>query len=365
MKTRSPKLPLASALALALAVSGTARAQEESEAEPPERTRVAVLIVTTGDLDPAMADGLTEVLIGAVAARGNMTIVGKEEFQAQLGQGDEGTLDCIGSMACMGRVGVQLDVAEVIAGSLARRDERWVFNLNRVDVRAGEIRGRVFREIEGDLGAVADALGAAIPELYVPPPEPEPPAAEPAGPPQGTLRLTTAVAGAEVFLDDELVGHTREEGLELLSDAGSVELRIEASGYHRWTRTARIRPDQTLRLVVDLEEAWNETLNPWAWIGGGLAVAALAVAIPIGVSSQERFEVTDEQRASGVVTMMDEWAYYQSRAEEALAANVLYGVAGVLALSAAATLFFPLRDRVEGVAVAPTPGGLVARGTFR
>jgi len=358
---------LALGLGLALCLAAPAAAQEpdaDPEPEPPRR-RMAALVLTTGDLDPTMAGGLSEVLIGALAARGGVTIVGLEEFQAQLGQGDDGTLECISSMACLGRVGVQLDVVEVVAGTLAQRESRWVFNLNRVDIRAGEIVGRVFREVEGDLGAVADALHAAIPELYAPPPEPEPPV--PPAPPEpspGVLIVRTPVAGAEVTIDGALVGLTASGGLTHELPAGEYALEVGASGYHRWSRTVAVRSGADTRLEVQLEEAYVESVHPWVIVGASIAGLALGVGIGLGVASQEDPSFDRDQRMTGEVRRADVVAYYDARRAEALAANVLYGLAGAAAASAALFLFFPERARVEGVAVLPTPGGLTVQGIF-
>ncbi|HHH28169.1 MAG TPA: PEGA domain-containing protein, partial [Polyangiaceae bacterium] len=225
---------------------------EGDEETPPARTRIAVLLLTTGDLDATVADALSEVLIGGLAARGGLTIVGREEFQAQLGQGDEGTLECISSMACLGRVGVQLDVAEVIAGTLAHRDGRWVFNLNRVDVRAGEIVGRVFQELTAArdaLGDVADALDAAIAGLYTPPEpnvvedEPAPDSgASPAGEPvdRGTLIVTASATSATITLLRGGVVQSYNTAVETSLPAGEVALTVSAPGYQTWRRTVRI-----------------------------------------------------------------------------------------------------------------------------
>lgn len=354
-------------LGLALWITAPAAAQEAEPADaPPEpRRRVAALILTTGDLDPTMAGGLSEVLIGALAARGGVTIVGLEEFQAQLGQGDAGTLECISSMACLGRVGVQLDVVEVVAGTLAQRDARWVFNLNRVDIREGEIVGRVFGEVEGDLGAVADALHGAIPELYAPPPEPEPPV--PPAPPEpspGVLVVQTPVAGAEVTVDDALVGLTASGGLTHELPPGEHALELAASGYHRWSRTVAIRAGAETRLDVRLEEAWVQNVHPWVIVGASIAGLALGVGIGLGVASQEGLELDADQMATGEITRAEVVAFYDARRAEAIAANVLFGLAGAAAASAVLFLFFPERARVEGVAVLPTPGGLTLRGAF-
>jgi len=360
----------------AAADPASASGPAESDAQEPdpvagsadvsERTRVAVLILATGELDPAMAEGLSEVLIGALAARGGLTIVGQEEFQAQLGQGDERTLACVSSMACLGRVGVQLDVVEVIAGTLAQREERWVFNLNRVDVREGEIVGRVFRETAGDLGAVADALSAAIPELYAPPEPPTPvvPPA-PAAPPFGTLVLSTPVSGADVVIDDALVGHTANGGLRHELQPGEARVRVSAPGYHIWLRTVRVQAGGEVHIAVALDDAIEESAHPWVFVGGALTAVSLGIGIGLGVLSQETLLISDTQRMNGEVLRADLVAFYETRRNEAIAADVFFAIAGAAAISTGVALFFPERRRASGaVAIVPTPGGVLVRGSF-
>ena len=114
----------------------TARERAERlQAPPPDPAkRVAVLLLAARGVDPETADALTEVAIGALAARGGATILGKEEFQAQLGQGEARSMECVTSTACLGRVGVELGVDEVIAGTINKRGAAWVFNIDRKSV---------------------------------------------------------------------------------------------------------------------------------------------------------------------------------------------------------------------------------------
>jgi hypothetical protein len=319
-----------------------------------DRPRVAVLLLATGDLDPTTADGLTELLIGALAARGGVRILGREEFQAQLGQGDAGTLDCISSMACMGRVGVQLDVVEVIAGTLAQRSGTWTFNLNRVDVRRGELAGRVFRDVEGDLGAVADALQAAIPQLYE--------RLEPLG-----AIVIESPTSAEILLDGELIGSADGSPFHLTDvSPGPHEVRVQLAGYIPWSRVVRVASGAELHLEARLVENVSESIHPLVWIGGGVAAAALAAAIVLGVSSQSTWEVTLQQRLSGDVTRAELAAYYDTRQTEAIAADILFGVAGAAAIASMVAIFFPERRRVSGgqVSLLPAPGGATLLGRF-
>lgn len=326
-------------------------ARESDEA----RERVAVLLLPTGELDPAVADGLAEVLIGAVAARGGVRIIGNEELQAQLGQGDASTLECIGSMACLGRVGVQLAVQEVVAGTLARQGERWVFNVNRVDVRRGEIVGRVFREVDGDLAEVADALSAAVPELYATPVR------------TATLVIACEASGAEASLDGVLLGtidgELREEGIA----AGQHELRVSAPGHRAWRREVRFTEGAEVHVDARLVPSITESISPLAWIAGGVAVAAFVPALALGVSSQSQLELTSDQRSSMEVTRAELLDYYRAREHEAIAADVLFAIAGVAAIVSTVSFLVPERHVAdeETLSLHPSLGGVVLSGRFR
>ena len=322
---------------------GTPAPEEPSEPEPPAPSvRVAVVLMTTGELDPGIADGLSEVLIGGVAARGGVQIVGREMFQSQLGQGDARTLECIGSMACLGRVGVQLGVSEVIAGTLARRGDGWAFNLNRVDVRAGEIVGRVFREVAGDLGAVADALQGAVTEIYEPPARP------------ATLLLRTNVTGAEISVDGAVLAtwrgtDVRETGLE----PGTHEVEVRAAGYRRWARRVSFREGEATYLDVTLVVEATESISPVVWLGLGAALLAVGGAVALGVVSQERLDTSAPR------TQREVWSFYDARELEATFANVLIGTAIAASAVAVVGLFFPERrvSPAYEATLAPLPGG--------
>jgi serine/threonine protein kinase len=67
----------------------------------------------------------------------------------------------------------------------------------------------------------------------------------------GSLQVASRPSGAQVFVDDELIGTTPL----LLSDiaAGSKRLRVELSGYTIWTRSVQIEPSARSRVMATLE----------------------------------------------------------------------------------------------------------------
>ena len=67
----------------------------------------------------------------------------------------------------------------------------------------------------------------------------------------GSLQVASRPAGAQVFVDDNLIGTTPL----LLSDvaAGARSLRLELSGYKIWTRSILIEPSARSRVSASLE----------------------------------------------------------------------------------------------------------------
>jgi hypothetical protein len=360
--------PIAAAVVAALLSANVAFAQDDSADGVPEEggdgdsgealerppadgdegtRRVAIVILASSGVDPETADALTELAIGAVATRGRVSIVGKEEFQAQLGQGEARSAECVTSTACLGRVGVQLGVDELIAGTVARRGDRWVFNLNRIEIRTGELAGRIFREVSGDVGAVADAVQDAIPELYERVSEP------------GVLLVSATVEGAEVVVDDVLIGVYRGEPVQLEEVApGRHELVVSAAGYFDWTRVVNVAEGATMQIEAALESPTVQPheeggISALLWIGLGVGVVAGGLATYFGIASQAELE-------SGL-TMQEAEDFYNARQAEATVANISIGVA--IAGAGVAVLGFFLSDfgsddesSVEA-GIAPLPNG--------
>lgn len=274
--------------------------------------------MATGEVEPEIADSLTELAIGEVAGRGRVRIIGKEEFQAQLGQGEARSIECVSSAACLGRVGVELGVDEVIAGTIARREQTWIFNLNRIDIRSGQLAGRAFREVEGDLGELADALSASIPSLYETPSEPT------------TLLIAASIDGAEIFVDGALVGVYRGEPVRLDDVApGRHEVRVSAPGHLEWTRAANVQGGATLQLDAVLDPipvASEPYVSPLVYIGGGIAILGGGAATYFGLQSRQ--DPDPELNRAQAVEFVD------ARERDALFANIgLAAVAtGVLTL---------------------------------
>lgn len=318
--------------------------------EGEEPIRVAILVLAAPGVDAELADALSEVVIGAVAARGGVSIVGKEEFQAQLGQGEARSMECVSSAACVGRVGVQLGVDEVVAGTVNRRGDTWIFNLNRIDVRSGELAGRAFQEIVGDLGAVAAAIQSAVPGLYEHTLSP------------ATLVVAANVPGAEVIVDGVLAGVYQGEAVTLAEiTPGRHEVAVSAPGHFEWRRAVNVQAGSTLQLDASLEEVdpGSRGISPMLWAGGGTLVAGAVLGLAFGLRSQR-------EPGSGA-TRREALATIDDRERDARVAHVSFVIAGVGAALAVVGVAMSDFDgdeddpeaTITAAALAPVPGGAV------
>jgi hypothetical protein len=308
-----------------------------AQAPRPSR-RGAVVILSAGDLPPETADGLTELVLGAVASQGSWVLVGKEEFQARLGRSEADTLECVTSAACLGRAGVELHLDEIIAGTVSQHEGLWSFNINRVDVSSGEVTARVFRRVPGGLGAVARAMGNAVPRLFDEASEEsgsrEQEDAHDPPPASVSIALPPAVGAVEVSLDGAVVEASDAHVIRLPEvEPGRHRLVVRAPGYAPWERGLRLSPGQVLELAAELQPespddvAPPARVSPMLWAGASVAVAAAGAGIGLGVASQ---------RALGSMeTRVEAQRSLDRRERQAKTANALFGVAAAGAVTAA------------------------------
>lgn len=295
----------------------------------PAARRIAVIVMSGGGVEPEMAADLTEVLIAAVAAAPGREVIGKEEFQARLGQDETQSRQCIESPICLANVGTELSVDEIIAGTVGARDGGFTVRLIRQEIATGEVRGRFSRDVQGQAAALPPVLQEAAAEIYR---EPERPA---------QLRVDANVEGAEVFVDDARVGTTP---LRLAAVApGTHRVRVDSVGWRGQTRQVRLRPGGHAELDFTLVEAPEErrvaggsppngvaVVTTWGSVG--LAIASATLGTVFALRSQSGFP--DDATQHEAATALD------AREDEALVANIAFAGAGTLAALALYMLVF-------------------------
>lgn len=302
-------------------------------------------------VDPAeatLAEGLGELLLAHMAHDG-VRMVGKEEIQAALGHDDAGSLGCLATPSCLGQLATQLGLEELVAVTFARRGEGFSFDLARFELRSGERRADVHREVAAaEVGSLAEAMVAAL-ETSTEAPTPRP------------ARLTLAVepSNAHVVLDGVAV----EVDGPLSVTAGTHRLRVEAEGYVAVERTLEL--DEGERRDVDVALAAvpppsppfdprpvrerPDPFGPVAWVAGGVTVVSAGVALAFGLRSQREVETG--------VTRAEALSQVSSRRREARIANVGLAVGAVALVGAAVSGVLAWRGRRTRVGLEPLARG--------
>jgi hypothetical protein len=264
-------------IALILIALVAVSAPTGARAEGPAPVRLAALILKTGDVDQDLADNLTEVLIGRLAALkpvGAMELVGKEQLRARMGD-ERRALACIEEVACLGHIGVEMGITRIVVGTLGRRGRDYLYNLTLVDITTGKVENRIFELVAGEVEALIAAVTATAAKLFAPKIEP------------GSVRVKSATAGAMVYLDDAFVGSTpiRRDGIE----PGGHRLRVEKEGHVGWMNQVDVPAGSMLEITVPLSALPERRRWPTGLVIAttGAGVVAEVVGVVLGVLSQQ------------------------------------------------------------------------------
>jgi hypothetical protein len=318
-------VPLA-ALALVLA-PGRARAEDLQ--------KIAVLIVGATPADAEVADNLTEVVIARVAQTRGVQIAGTAEFRKRLGiQSENRARLCLEDAACIATIAVSLGVTKIVSGSVAARDNQFLFSLILRDMNTGEIEKRIFRLVDGDVDELVAAAQQATSELFVAPPAP------------GRVHVGSEPAGARVSIDEAYVGTTPLISGNLV--AGKHALRVEAAGHFPWSSNVVVPAGSNFEINLTPQNLPPRLQWPTTVATGltALAVATAATGAVLGVLAQ--VEPTSPNRA----VAQEE---FEHRRRLGLAADVTF-VGAMVVGAAAGVVFWVYRGHIFGGAGPSRPG---------
>ena len=180
-------------------------------------------------------------------------------------------------VACMQQIADTLGVERVVYGTVRRTSTEADFNytitLYMFNARAGEIEGSMTDQIPRSQSDI-DQFRARV-EGYI---------AQLSGTERGgTLRVTTNVSGAEVYVDDQLVGTASADG-QLTIDVASGPRRVEvrADGYSTFRGTVTVAAGAGAEIEANLVEGSGVSGGGGAdinWAGVGLLAVGAAAAV--------------------------------------------------------------------------------------
>jgi tetratricopeptide (TPR) repeat protein len=184
----------------------------------------------------------------------------------------------------------------------------------------------------------------------------------------GTIAITTNATGAHVWIGDADVGAAPGE---LRITAGHHVLELRAEGYEPVRREIDVAARTRLELDLPMSQLSDfHGISPAVFVSTTVAAGlALVVGIAIGttalVMSNDAGGCPDRPMCS-----IDVPGTRRSINDFALAADVLYGAAGVFAIASVVLAFVTdwgghdAATTGASLRVAPTLGGLVVSGTF-
>jgi hypothetical protein len=193
-------------------------------------------------------------------------------------EGNEKFLRCGTGPACISGLGELAGIPWVIAGEVRLTGGRVITELVLVDTAKKTVVSRAAVESGGPPGhAHMEELAVAMfePEQY-----------------RGSLELSCAVEGAEVFLDGEKVGSTPlDEPLAGIA-AGKHKLEVKKLGHQPFSREIRVNMGETRRVVALLpeERRLHQAPTPfykhWAFYTcGGIGLVSTVLAVVLHVDA--------------------------------------------------------------------------------
>jgi PEGA domain len=289
--------------------------------------RVAVLVLPGETQDEMLARNLTEVVIARIANQQKVGLADASEFRRRLElDSDKRAQSCLEDKACLGRLGVVLDVRRVVSGTVSTRDKGHLISLVLTNIASGEIESRFFQLVPGSIEALVEAIQDGTDSLFRPKAV------------LGHVAVETRPPGARVTIDERFAGTTPMVSAPLI--VGWHQLRIEMDRRKPWSSKIEVKPGTDLQIKLneshfDRRRAWPRYVG-FGGVGGGLI--SLTVGGVFGTFSQQQINAT---------TRVEVQAELEERNRFASNANALYALGGALLVSGVATLWYYSDDVFE------------------
>jgi hypothetical protein len=286
-------------LAIAAAVLATAAGPDWGGKRAHAAERIAVFVVGNTPEDRALAEAMSEVVIGQVARTSDAEIAGTEELRAKMAMASEAdAAACLADLRCLTRAAVSLAVRRTVSGTVGRTGDRHVFSLECLDLEGSAPPRRVFRAVDGGLAALARAAQSAVDELFTRPPSTT-----------GGLKIL-APSPSRVFIDEIPVGTAPLALADLRG--GRHAVRIESEARFTWRGTVEVSPGAMRDLAVGdaqmpMHKRWPA---PAFWTGVGVTTVALGSSLLFGAMAngepggQTRGEIQRNLITIGTVSLV-------------------------------------------------------------
>ncbi len=189
--------------------------------------------------------------------------------------------------SALGELGKALGANNAVVGSVTRAGGKYQVEIRLLDASTQRVLNQKTLGPVSSVTEIASALPGLSQELVAPLLKDQ----------QGYLLVRTREEGAEVLVDDTLIGSTPQKTAVALS-RGLHRVQIRKDGFIAQTRSVRIEPNQTRVEDVDLVPSpdyaaayrdKNSRLRIGAWVFTGVAVLAIGATIWLEVDIHNQY----------------------------------------------------------------------------
>lgn len=325
----------------------------------------AIVDVDAPDMMVGLAVTTTKTLLDAAAAM-KLSVVTPDQLRAKMEVAKYAALvKCGGGVACVSQYASDLGTKKVVLGSLARNEKNYLLKLWLIDVEKGEVIADVDRQVLIAARRLQKDVEQAAPPLLRGEREA-----------RGTLKVTSNVANAQLTLNGESVS---SPPYEVQLRPGKYEVKIEKTKYLSVTRFVSVEanqvtneelkmllvpgaiPDEALvaggpTTVKNNGEGQPVRISIPTWVAGAATLVALGIATGFGAAASGG----DKALVDGFNPTLNTYKGTRNDAlsvqQNALAANVSFGVAGAAGIATVIFLILDLTHSSAPVQVAPTAG---------
>ena len=234
-------------------------------------------VTVTGEaLDPMLAESLSAVIAAELAtvSRNRYRVISRNELQNMLIQKVEAQqLGCV-EAACLSDLGKLAAADFIITSSVGQVGEEWVFTIELIDVRIGNVLRRQAVTWQGTPAGLVEVCRPMVVRLIE---------GTAAADYKGGLQILSNEAGASVHIGEVEAGSTPIDLYPNLA-IGRHRVNIKKDGFIHFTRDVVVHRNETTLLQAELVD--EDSLKPWyqkwwvwtgaaALIGGSIAAAAM------------------------------------------------------------------------------------------
>lgn len=255
-----------------------------------EQLSLAVFDLRALGVPVDLAKSLTQILAAELRQVDHTQVISRTDIVAMLElEAQKRRLDCADDLQCLAEIGGALGVQKLVVGDVGRLGERSLVALRLIDVRGAVVDQRITEAFLGADDLFSSAVRLAGRRLL----------GVEAGDP-GRLTIAGSEPGADVYLDEQLVGTLPLPPVEELA-AGRHTLRVQREGFLDWRSDVYIEPGTGNAAWAALSERpapWYRRW--WVWAIAGGVVAGITIGLVVGLQPQ-RASLTVEGAVPGML----------------------------------------------------------------